>query len=170
MLKVLTGVCVGVAVLVSWPAFAVDAPKEPPAGTAPDQRNTADALAKFREAMQAERADIMAKGLSLSADQAAKFWPLYEQYQKEQNMIIDAQIDAVKKYADRYDKLTDTDSVEFVKALLDRDQKMDALRVKWLPKFQTAVPGGTAARAIQLDRRISQVAQAQLSAQIPLVH
>jgi len=157
-------------VLVSWPAFAVDAPKESPAGTAPDQRNTADALAKFREAMQAERADIMAKGLSLSADQAAKFWPLYEQYQKEQNMIIDAQIDAVKKYADRYDKLTDTDSVEFVKALLDRDQKMDALRVKWLPKFQTAVPGGTAARAIQLDRRISQVAQAQLSAQIPLVH
>jgi hypothetical protein len=170
MLKVLTGVCVGVAVLVSFPAFAVDAPKEPPAGTAPDQRNTADALAKFREAMQAERADIMAKGLSLSADQAAKFWPLYEQYQKEQNAIIDAQIDAVKKYADRYDKLTDTDSVEFVKALLDRDQKMDALRVKWLPKFQTAVPGGTAARAIQLDRRISQVAQAQLSSQIPLVH
>jgi hypothetical protein len=46
---------------------------------------------------------------------------------------------------------------------------MDALRVKWLEKFQTAVPGGTAARAIQLDRRLSQLAQAQLSSQIPLV-
>jgi hypothetical protein len=170
MLKVLTGVCVGIAMLVSVPVFAVDAANAQPAKTEPDPRNTADALVKFREAMQAERADVMAKGLSLSADQAAKFWPLYEQYQKEQNVIIDAQIDAVKKYADHYDTLTDADAVEFVKSLLERDAKMEALRSKWLPKFQTAVPGGTAARAIQLDRRISQVAQAQLSSQIPLVH
>jgi hypothetical protein len=158
------------ALLICVPAFAADAPKAQPAQAEPDARSTADALVKFREAMQAERADIMAKGLALSADQAAKFWPLYEQYQKEQNAIIDAQIDAIKKYAAHYDSLTDTDSVEFVKALLDRDAKMEALRSKWLPKFQTAVPGGMAARAIQLDRRISQVAQAQLSAQIPLVH
>jgi hypothetical protein len=158
------------ALLVGVPAFAADAPQAQPGQAEPDARSTADALVKFREAMQAERADIMAKGLALSADQAAKFWPLYEQYQKEQNAIIDAQIDAIKKYAAHYDSLTDTDSVEFVKALLDRDAKMEALRSKWLPKFQTAVPGGMAARAIQLDRRISQVAQAQLSAQIPLVH
>lgn len=169
MLKVLTGVCVGMAVLAFSPAFAADAPQGPVTG-APNGQNTAEALVKFREAMQAERSDIMAKGLSLSADQAAKFWPLYEQYQKEQNVIIDSQIDAVKKYADKYDTLTDADSVAFVKSLLDRDAKMEALRSKWLPKFQTVVPGGVAARAIQLDRRISQVAQAQLSSQIPLVH
>lgn len=169
MLKFVTSVCLGIAVFVAMPAFAADAPPGQVAG-APDGKNTAEALVKFREAMQAERSDIMAKGLSLSADQAAKFWPLYEQYQKEQNVIIDAQIDAVKKYAEHYDTLTDTDSVAFVKALLDRDAKMEALRSKWLPKFQTVVPGGTAARAIQLDRRISQVAQAQLSSQIPLVH
>jgi Spy/CpxP family protein refolding chaperone len=170
MLKVLTCVCFGVAVLVSLPAFAVDAPKGPSAMAAPDKAKTDEALAKYREAMQATRADIMAKGLTLSADQAAKFWPLYEQYQKEQNVIIDAQIEAVKKYAAQFEMLTDTDAVQYVKALLDRDAKMDALRVKWLPKFQTAVSGGTAARAIQLDRRISQIAQAELSSQVPLVH
>ena len=170
MLNVVTRVCVGIAMLVSVPVFAADASKTPPAEAQPDARSTADALVKFREAMQAERADVMAKGLALSADQAAKFWPLYEQYQKDQNVIIDAQIDAIRKYAEYYETLTDTDAVEFVKALLDRDAKMEALRSKWLPKFQTAVPGGMAARAIQLDRRISQVAQAQLSAQIPLVH
>jgi hypothetical protein len=170
MLKVVTSVCLGIAVLVALPVFAADAPKGPTAQAEPDAHATADALVKFREAMQAERADVMAKGLALSADQAAKFWPLYEQYQKEQNVIIDGQIDAIKKYAAHYDTLTDADSIEFVKALLDRDAKMEALRSKWLPKFQTAVPGGMAARAIQLDRRISQVAQAQLSAQIPLVH
>ncbi|MET0231119.1 MAG: hypothetical protein ABW186_09335 [Rhodanobacteraceae bacterium] len=170
MLKVVTCVCLGIAVLVCAPARALDAPKEQAAAAPADNAKTAEALARFREAMQAERSDLMAKGLSLPADQAAKFWPLYEQFQKEQNAIIDAQIDAVQKYAEHWETLTDADSIEFVKALLDRDAKMDALRTKWLPKFQTALPAGTAARAIQLDRRISQVAQAQLSSQIPLVH
>ncbi len=43
------------------------------------------------------------------------------------------------------------------------------LRAKWLDKFQKVVPSKIAARAIQLDRRLSNVAQIQLSQQIPLV-
>lgn len=144
--------------------------KAPPMPAA-DTTNTNAALAKFRDDMQATRADIMAKGLTLSADEAAKFWPLFKQYQAEQNVIIDAQIEAVKQYADRYQTLNATDAVAYVKSLLERDQKMDALRVKWLAKFQSGgISGGTAARAIQLDRRLSQLAQAQLSSEIPLVH
>ena len=172
MLKFMTGVIVGVALLAPPMLSAADTPQgqgnAAPASSSP--ADTDRALAKFREDMQATRADIMAKGLTLSADQAAKFWPLFQQYQKEQNVIIDGQIDAVKKYADQYQKLSDADAVAYVKALLDRDAKMDALRAKWLEKFQTVVPGGLAARAIQLDRRLSQLAQAQLSAEVPLVH
>lgn len=171
MLKFLTSVLIGAALLAPLGVSAADAPQGNAAtATGAEAADTKKALAQYRQAMQATRADIMAKGLTLSADQAAKFWPMFEQYQKEQNVIIDAQIDAIQKYADHYSTLNDTDSVTFVKALLDRDDKMQALHAKWLPKFQTAVPGGTAARVIQLDRRISQVAQAQLSSQIPLVH
>jgi hypothetical protein len=46
---------------------------------------------------------------------------------------------------------------------------MNELRVKWLKKFQEAVPPKLAARAIQLDRRLGQVTQVGLSSQIPLV-
>jgi len=170
MLKFLTTVLVGAALLAPLGALAADPQGNAATATGSEAVDTNKALAQYRQAMQATRADIMAKGLTLSADQAAKFWPLFEQYQKEQNVVIDAQIDAIKNYADHFKTLNDTDSVTFVKALLDRDDKMQALRVKWLAKFQTAVSGGTAARAIQLDRRISQLAQAELSSQIPLVH
>jgi hypothetical protein len=170
MLKPLTSLLVGVALLAPLSAWAADAPQGNAATVAGSEAaDTKKALSQYREAMQATRADIMAKELTLSADQAAKFWPIFDKYQKEQNVIIDAQIDAIQKYADHYSTLNDTDSVTFVKALLDRDDKMQALRVKWLPKFQTAVSGGMAARALQLDRRISQVAQAALDAEIPLV-
>jgi len=171
MLKLVTRTLLAAALLTPLAALAADPPQSQSPMPAADASNTDAALAKFRDDMQATRADIMAKGLTLSADEAAKFWPMFKQYQKEQNVVIDSQIEAVKKYADHYQTLTATDAVAYVKSLLERDQKMDALRVKWLGKFQSGgISGGTAARAIQLDRRLSQLAQAQLSAEIPLVH
>ncbi len=169
MLKFLATSLIGIALLT--PHASVLAADTKPAADAPTSTaGTEKAVTEYRNQMQAQRADIMAKGLTLSADQASKFWPLFQKYQKEQNVIIDAQIKSIENYAASYDKLTDADAVAFVKALLDRDGKMQALRVKWLETFQTAVPPATAARVIQIDRRLSQLAQAQLSSQIPLVH
>ena len=49
----------------------------------------------------------MAKNLTLSADQAAKFWPVFENYQKEQNLIMDAQLKGIQKYVEGYKTLDD---------------------------------------------------------------
>lgn len=158
------------AVVMTFPAWSAD-PK--PAAQPADQTTapvlTDDVVAQFRTDLMSKRADIMAKGLTLTADQASKFWPLFEQFQKEQDVVVNEQIKATKTYADHYQDLSDKDAVAYVQALLDRDQKMHDLRVKWLGKFQKAVPSKVAARAIQLDRRLSNVAQIQVSQQIPLV-
>jgi hypothetical protein len=168
MSKLVTRTLLVAALALPLSVIAQDKTSPMPAA---DASNTAAALAKYRDDMQATRADIMAKGLTLSADEASKFWPMFKDYQKEQDVIIDGQIEAVKKYSERYQTLTASDAVAYVRLLLERDQKMDALRVKWLGKFQAGgISGGTAARAIQLDRRLSQLAQAQLSSEIPLVH
>jgi aspartyl aminopeptidase len=149
------------ALAFAAPAFAAD----PPAA-APTQEQV---IAEFTKDLQAKRADVMAKGMTLSADQAAKFWPLYEQFQHEQDAIVNGQITATRAYADHFATLTDADALAYVNALLDRDAKMHDLRVKWLAKFQTVVPAKAAARAMQLDRRLSQVAQVKVSSQIPLI-
>ena len=126
-------------------------------------------MAQFRDDLQAASADVVAKGITLSSDQAAKFWPLFQQYQDEQKAIIDAQLAATQKYGDSLAKLTEADSLAYVGALLDRDQKIHDLRLKWLKKFQSVVPAGTAARVIQIDRRLGIVAQIKLAQKIPLV-
>jgi hypothetical protein len=46
---------------------------------------------------------------------------------------------------------------------------MHELRAKWLEKFQKVVPPKVAARAIQLDRRLGQATQVQISARVPLI-
>ena len=146
-------------------AFTIPAWSAEPAATASQEQ----AVAQFRTDLMADRADVMAKGLKLSADQAAKFWPLFEAFQKEQAAVVDAQVKALKDYADNFSKLSDEDALTYVNSLLDRDQSMHDLRVKWLKKFQAAVPAKTAATAIQLDRRLGAITQVQLSSQIPLI-
>lgn len=151
------------ALMVSASAFSAD----PPAAAPPLTND--QVVAQFRSDLMAKRADIMAKGLTLNAEQAAKFWPLFESFQKEQDAIVDEQLKATQNYSAQYETLKEADSLEYVNALLARDEKMHDLRVKWLKKFQSVLPAGLAARAIQLDRRLSQVAQVQLSSRIPLV-
>ena len=126
-------------------------------------------IERFREDILTQRADIMAKGLTLTAEQAAAFWPLFRQFQDEQEAISNGQIEATQAYSDRFDKLTDADALAYVNALLSRDDAMHDLRVKWLTRFQAVVPARIAARAIQLDRRLGQAMQVKVSAQIPLI-
>ena len=128
------------------------------------------ALKTMRADMQSTRADLMAKNLSLTADQAAKFWPVFNAYQKEQNVIMDDQVKDIQKYVDGYNTLDDAGALALMKAHFDRDAKMNALRQKWLPEFQKALPTKLAVRAMQIDRRLSLLAQAELASLIPLVH
>jgi len=147
----------------------------PPAGAQAPQAggptpSVEDVLKSMRADMQSSRADIMAKNLTLTAEQAAKFWPVFEKYQKEQNVIMDEQLKSIQKYAETYQTLDDAGALALVNALLDRDAKMTALRQQWLGEFQKVVPAKTAARAVQIDRRLSTLAQLQISSQIPLIH
>src|SRR6185503_10123951 len=158
--------------IVAMLAMAVStsaASAEPAAAPAATQPTEEQVIAQFKQDLAAKRADVMAKGLTLTAEQASKFWPLFEQYQKEQDVSVDAQIKATQAYNNHFATLTDAQALEYVNALLARDEAAHDLRVKWLAKFQTVVPPKVAARAIQLDRRLSQVVQIQVSSQIPLI-
>ena len=153
-------------ILLAGPAIAQNAP---PANSGTSAQDNARALEEFRADVQAKRSDVLAKNISLSAAEAAKFWPLYEKFQAEQNVIVDAQLKGIQEYAANYDKLDDAKALAFIDVQLKRDEAMAALRRKWLPQFQKVVSTPTAVRVMQIDRRLSQAMQVALSARIPLV-
>jgi len=79
--------------LLSVSAFALTSTRQTaqtPTITA--KPNIDDVLKAVRADWQGQRADIMAKNITLTADQAAKFWPVYQKFQDEQNTIMDDQL------------------------------------------------------------------------------
>ncbi|HEX5217612.1 MAG TPA: hypothetical protein VFV98_19260 [Vicinamibacterales bacterium] len=143
-----------------------------PASQAPQPaaQSIDDVMKTFRADLQASRTDLIAKNVQLTADQAAKFWPLYQKYQAEQNAIIDEQLKSGQQFMAKYDTLDDATAAAWIKALFDRDTRMNALRQKWLPSFQEVLPTRVALRVVQIDRRLSLVQQMEISARVPLVH
>jgi Spy/CpxP family protein refolding chaperone len=129
-----------------------------------------DVLKAVRNDLQASRADIIAKNITLTSDQAAKFWPLFQQYQQEQNVIMDDQLKGIQKYVDSYETLDDAGALALIQAHFDRDSRMNATRQKWLGEFQKVLPTRVAVRVMQIDRRLSLVHQIEYAAEIPLVH
>ena len=129
-----------------------------------------EVLVAVRADLQGERSDIMAKNLTLTSEQAAKFWPLFETYQKEQNVIMDEQLKGIQRFIETFDTLDDATALGLAHAHLDRDARMSALRQKWLAEFQKALNTKLAVRVMQIDRRLSNVAQLEISSKIPLIH
>jgi hypothetical protein len=149
--------------------LSVAAAAQQTAGTGAPAPSRDDAMKAFRADLQSTRADIMAKNLTLTADEAAKFWPAYAKFQTEQSVIVDQQLKAMQTYADRFETLDDAAALAQVDANLTRDLQMNTLRRKWLAEFQKILPKRTAARVIQIDRRLGLAMQVSISSQLPLI-
>jgi Spy/CpxP family protein refolding chaperone len=154
--------------LLSLGALAV-AQQPQPTGPA-RQESEEDVVKAFRADLQSSRAETLAKNLTLTAEQAARFWPVFEQYQKEQNVIMDEHLKGIQKYAESYQNIDDASALALMKAHFDRDARMNVLRQKYLAEFQKVLPTRLAVRVIQIDRRLSLATQMEIAAQIPLVH
>jgi hypothetical protein len=145
----------------------IAASQSPPAGAAGP--SIEEVMQSLRADIQSARADVVAKNLTLSSEQAAKFWPLFEKYQAEQNAIMDGQLRDIKKYADSYATLDDAGALALLNGSMDKDAKMAGLRRKWLGEFQKVLGGKMAVRVMQIDRRLSLATQMKILSQIPLV-
>lgn len=157
------GVC-----LVGMSAMAWTSAQQQPAAISAASMD--DVLREIRADLQNSRADILAKNLELTSAQAAKFWPTFETYQKEQNAIMDDQLKSVQWFIENFEKADDAAALRLINAHFERDAKMTALRQKWLGEFQNVVGTKLAVRVMQIDRRLSLAHQAFVTSKIPLVH
>ena len=139
---------------------------------APSVANTPieDVLKAVRSDLQGDRADIIAKNMTLTSEQAAKFWPVFEKYQSEQNVIMDDQLRGIQRYIENYDTIDDAGALALINAHFDRDARMNAMRQKWFGEFQKVLGTKLAVRAMQIDRRLSLAQQMQFASRIPLSH
>ena len=123
----------------------------------------------LRQDLRAKRKQLVAANLRLTEAEAAKFWPVYDQYIKELVTINDKKFGLIQKYAQNYGQMTDFESLLFIRNWLDSDIATTQLRQKYVPIVSKVLDGKKTATFFQLDRRIAMMLELQVSSQMPLV-
>jgi Tfp pilus assembly protein FimT len=163
MHKPLAAACL--VLLLALPAAAQQTAAPPPADGAKVQAS----MEKFQLDLQQAETEAVAKNVTLTPDEASAFWPQFKAYQSEQKKIGDGQIAAVRRYADNFKEITDTQAVAYIDALLARDQQTHDLRKKYLAMYSRTIGPRRAATVIHIARKLGFQSQAQLAEVIPLV-
>ena len=129
-----------------------------------------DVMTTIRADLQSSRADVIAKNVPLSSAQAERFWPIFEQYQQEQNAIMDDQLKSVQWFIENFEKADDAAALQLINAHFERDARMTTLRQRWLVEFQHTLGTKLAVRVMQIDRRLSLAHQAYVTSKVPLIY
>jgi hypothetical protein len=125
--------------------------------------------ALLRKDIVTVKKQLISTNLTLTDSEAAKFWPVYDQYCSELDKINDTRAALIKEYTDRYETLTDEQADSLVRRWLDTDIAASELRQKYVSILRKVLPGKTVATFFQLERRISMMIDLQLTSQLPLV-
>ena len=123
----------------------------------------------LRQDIRSQRKQLIAANLKLTDQEATKFWPVYDQYVSELITINDKKFGLIQEYADNYGKLTNDQSLSFIRRWLDADIEVAQLRQKYVPLVSKVLDGKKSATFFQLDRRIAMMIELQLSSRMPLV-
>lgn len=123
----------------------------------------------LRKDLRSKRKQLIAANLKLTDTEAAKFWPVYDQYIAELITINDKKFAIIQDYADNWGKMTNDQSLLFARQWLDMDIQIAQLRQKYVPIVSKVLDGKKTATFFQLDRRIAMMLELQVASQMPLV-
>lgn len=104
--------------------------------------------------VQSDRAAIITEAMDFSTRDAAAFWPLYEQYERERSALYDRRVAVLKEYEQKYLSMSDDDAKAMAKRMFDYDSQAMELNRKYFKKFNTVLPTYTVAKFFQLEHRI----------------
>jgi methanogenic corrinoid protein MtbC1 len=123
----------------------------------------------LRKDVRQQKAEIMGAIMVLSADDAAKFWPIYSEYDAESTRLNDKRVENIKEYARTYNQMTDEKADELIqKSLANQKQRADLLATTY-DRVKQAVGAVTAARFAQVEHQLLLIIDRQIASSLPVV-
>jgi len=123
----------------------------------------------LRDTIRANRKALVAANLTLSDDEAARFWPLYDRYQTELNAVQDRGVKIIEDYSASFKNLSDEKAMKLAGDWLAAEADRVKIRQTYLDQFAKVLPGRKVVRFYQIENKMDAVLRYELAAEIPVV-
>ena len=124
---------------------------------------------KTRADILTSKKKIIAATLELREQEAAVFWPLYEEYQNALRPVHDRSSRLIADYLRDYETLTDEQAKALLREFLNIEREQLKLKEAYVKKFSAVLPPKKVARYFQLENKIQTVIDYDLAKKIPIV-
>jgi len=111
---------------------------------------------------------VFAANLGLTEEESAKFWPIYDEYERAVKPYQDRLLANVNNFAEKYETLTDADAAAMLKEKMAIEKGREAVKQKYTAKVAKVLPPKKALRYAQLETRIQLINATNLYSLIPL--
>jgi hypothetical protein len=129
----------------------------------------ANNLEIIHEKLKADKKLIVSNYMELTESEAKKFWPVYEEYQKDLQKIHERLGSLLRSYAAEHQSLTDEKAKKLLDEWLALEQDDAKQRKSYVPKVLKALPPKKSARYLQIENEYRMLLNYDLAATVPLV-
>lgn len=140
-----------------------------PAALSNEDLNLRAYMELLRSDVVKEKTNIMGQVMQFDTDEAAKFWPIYNEYDAELKRTGEQKLAMIQKFADNYENMTDSVADECVRIALQVDQQRHDLKVKYYGRVKDALGAITAARFLQVENQLLMLIDLQIASSLPVV-
>lgn len=126
-------------------------------------------LELLRDTIRANRKALIAASLALTDEEAARFWPLYDRYQKEISVVGDRMTVLVEDYIMHFRDLSNEKALQLTGDYLAAEADRLQVRRTYLGEFAKILPGRTVARFFQIENKMDAVLRYDLASTIPVI-
>jgi len=129
------------------------------------------AIQMLRKDVGRDRREIVKANMLLTNSEAARFWPLYDQYRSEIHKVGDRRLKVITDYAANRDSMSEDEANRLAREWLDAEKQRVDVKEEYLKKFQKeGLSARTTARFFQIDQKLDAAVDAALAAHIPLIY
>lgn len=140
------------------------------AGTSPNSndQNMQAYIELLRSDVRQQKAEMVGEVMQLSAADAAKFWPIYSEYDAKLTKLNDLRVANIKEYARTYDEMTDEKADELIQNALSYRNQRSELIATYYGRVKQALGGITAARFILVEDQLLLIIDLQINSSLPV--
>jgi hypothetical protein len=143
-----------------------------PTGTAAltdtQKENIAGYSELLHENLSDQKGPILGVVLQLTEEEAAKFWPIYDQYNAEMSKINASAAANVDAYVKNFAQLSGQQADEIVRKSVDYHNQREALLAKYYGLVKASLGAATAARFFEIENQILLLIELQMNSNLPI--
>lgn len=122
-----------------------------------------------KEIVNPDKKLLIGKNMQLTESEAKVFWPIYEDYQKELNTLLNRTVNLIRGYIDSYQNMSDPEAKRLLDDFILNETKRLALMQSYLPKFRKVLSEKKVTRYYQQENKIYAAMICEIAEQIPVL-